>query len=417
MPPKVPPPGLIYIATKYPLLSETFIYEEILALIKLGYRVNFFVLYPTGNSSHGFINDLDENVYYLPPSYSFQVLIGHLYFIFSLPGHYFSVFYKILRETIQNPIVMMKSIYAFSKGVSLANILRKHPQDHIHSHWATMPTTVAYVASRLTGIQFSFTSHAWDIFKERAMLGVKLENSLFHTTISQYNKDYIQSLSPALADKIHVIRCGINVDQFIFRTPYQVKTPIEILFIGRLVEKKGVLKLIEACERLRSKGHDFICNIIGDGPQSKQASELINIYGLQNCVNMVGGLRREQLIRYWENASMFVLPCTIEENGNRDGIPVVLMEAMALGIPVISTTVSGIPELVEDGISGLLVSPQDIGALCDAILRIIEDVGLVQQLIDNARDKVVSEYNISVNAMKKAELIELHIKRRQENDI
>ncbi len=413
MPSKLLPHGLVYLATKYPLLSETFIYEEILALKNNGYKVYFFVLYPTRKLSHGFIKDLDSEVYYLPPIFSIPSFLAHFFFLFSSPKLYFSIIFMILKETIHNPIVMMKSIFAFGKGVSLANVLRKYPQDHIHSHWATLPTTVAYVASRFTGIQFSFTSHAWDIFKERTMLDVKLDHALFHATISQYNKDYIQNLSPATADKIYVNRCGVNLEQFVFRSPYQVKTPFEILFVGRLVEKKGVLKLIEACERLRSKGYKFVCNIVGDGSQEKQARELINSYKLQNFIFLLGGLTREQLLPFWEKASVFVLPCTIEKNGNRDGIPVVLMEAMASGIPVISTTVSGIPELVVDGITGLLVEPDDIDALCNSMMRIIEDIDLVQNIVDNARNIVVSEYNISVNAMKKAKLIETYINKEK----
>ncbi len=413
MPSKLLPHGLIYLATKYPLLSETFIYEEILTLKNNGSRVYFFVLYPTRKLSHGFIKSLDENVYYLSPIFSIHSFLSHFHFLFSSPKLYINVFFTILKETIKNPIVMMKSLYAFGMGVSLANILRKYPQDHIHSHWATIPTTVAYVASRLTGIQFSFTSHAWDIFKERAMLEVKLESALFHTTISQYNKDYIENLSPTTASKVYVNRCGVNVEQFVFRTPYKVNTPIEILFVGRLVEKKGVLKLIEACEKLHRKGYNFVCNIVGDGPQEKQARELIKRYNLQDRINLVGGLPREQLLPFWENASVFVLPCIVEKNGNRDGIPVVLMEAMASGIPVISTRVSGIPELVVDGITGLLVEPDDTDALCNSMMRIIEDIDLVQNLIDNAHDIVLSEYNISLNAMKKAKLIETYINKEK----
>lgn len=414
---KIPSRGLVYLATKYPLLSETFIYEEILTLKRMGYQVCFFVLYATGKNTHEFAKELEESVYYLPANFSIKSFLGHFYFLLFSPKRYFGILLMVLRETLREPLVMLKSIYAFGKGVSLANILRKIPQNHIHAHWATMPTTVALVASRLTDTQYSFTSHAWDIFKEPAMLDTKLENAVFHTTISQYNKNYLKSLNPEMANKIYVNRCGVNLDQFVFRSIYPAKKKVEILFVGRLVEKKGTLKLIDACLRLRKGGYDFVCNIIGNGPQKQQLEKIVKKYNLEGYVNLVGGLPREQLRQYWENAGMFVLPCIIERDGNRDGIPVVLMEAMASGIPVISTMVSGIPELIDDGVTGLLVKPDDIDALSGAMLKIIEDVTLAQQLVENARAKVVKEYNIKINTGKKAGLIEMHIKQEKKNDV
>ena len=409
--------SMVYLATKYPLLSETFIYEEIIALKKLGYQVRFFVLYATGKTSHQFAEELEGSIYYLPPNFSLSSFLGHLYFLFYKPKQYFETLLTVFKDTVQNPLIMLKSIYAFGKGVTLAKYLKDSLPGHIHSHWATMPTTVALVASKLTGVPFSFTSHAWDIYKEPAMLATKLGSSAFHATISQYNKDYIQQLYPLAADKNFVVRCGVDVERFVFRENYPTKKTPEILFIGRLVEKKGTVKLVEACAKLLQQGYEFICNIIGDGPQRKRIEDAIEKHQLKDRVVLVGELPREQLHEYWTNASMFVLPCAIEKDGNRDGIPVVLMEAMASGIPVISTNISGIPELIEDGRTGLLIPPNDVVLLSEAMMKVINDPGLAQRLIVHARSKIEEEYNVKLNAKQKANLFESHLNQEGRNGL
>ena len=407
---------LIYLATKFPLLSETFIYEEIIALKELGYKVRFFVLYPTGKESHQFTKGMEENIYYLPHNLSITSILGHLNFLLSNPNLYFSTLVTIFKDTILNPLIMLKSLYSFGKGVSLARALRDSLPGHIHSHWATMPTTVAFVASKLIGVTYSFTSHAWDIYKEPAMLATKIQCSAFHVTISQYNQEYVKKLYPPTSDKNYVVHCGVDIDRFTFRKEYpNLKSP-EILFIGRLVEKKGTTNLVEACAKLKKQGYEFVCNIIGDGPQKDQVREAIERHQLQGSVNLVGELPREKLHSYWEKAGMFVLPCTIEKDGNRDGIPIVLMEAMASGIPVVSTNISGIPELIEDKYSGLLLPPDDVEQLSKAMMKIIDNSELAQQLTVNARLKIEQEFNVKINTQKKAKLFDKYLFYDGRND-
>ena len=407
-----PSQNLVYVATKYPLFSETFIYEEIIALKKLGYKVRFFALYPTGNSSHRFTEALADSVFYLPRLISFSSLRGHLHFIGSAPKQYFGALSSVVRDTVRSPKIMLKSLYAFGKGVSLANILRENSPDHIHAHWATMPTTTAFVASQLTGVSYSFTSHAWDIYKEPAMLATKLDTAAFHVTISQYNQEYIQALYPLVAEKTLVSRCGVDVERFGMRQMRPPNQQVEILFVGRLVEKKGTLKLVEACAELHQQGYEFICHIVGDGPERAQVEGAISQHHLQDVVKLTGALPQEQLRQYWATASMFVLPCAIEKNGNRDGIPVVLMEAMAVGIPVISTDISGIPELIEDGVTGLL-SADDPQELSEAMKKLFDDAALAEMLIKNARLKVEREYNIQLNTQKKAALFKAYFANKE----
>jgi glycosyltransferase involved in cell wall biosynthesis len=262
------------------------------------------------------------------------------------------------------------------------------------------------VVSQLLGIPFSFTAHAWDIFKEQAMLPSKLLAADFTVTISKYNLQFLSQLCPTAADRIHVIRCGVNLARFSYRNEYPSASPPHILSVSRLTEKKGVVRIIEACVLLRDQGIDFACTIVGDGPQRAALQRLITARRLQNRVKLVGGLVQSELRELWQRAHVFVLPCTIASDGNRDGIPIALMEAMALGVPVISTTISGIPELIEDGVSGLLVPPDDVDALGQAIVRLLSEPKLATRLAREGRHCVEREYDVRQNTTKKALLFE-----------
>jgi glycosyltransferase involved in cell wall biosynthesis len=261
------------------------------------------------------------------------------------------------------------------------------------------------VIGRLLSIPFSFTAHAWDIFKEQAMLPAKLRAADFVATISEYNRHYLNRLCPAAADRIHVVRCGVNLARFSHQHECRRVDPPLILSVGRLVEKKGLACLVEACARLHDRGIDFTCTIVGDGPQRNALARSIAARDLQEIVKLVGELPQEELCDLWQMACVFALPCTIARNGNRDGIPVALMEAMASGVPVVSTTISGIPELVEDGVTGLLVSSDDAEALSQAISRLLADPGLATRLARAGRQRVEREYDVVRNTRNKARLL------------
>lgn len=397
---------LAYLTTKFPALSETFIYEELLALCELGFDLRFFAFYSTGERAHSYTQALCDTIIYVPPFFSRAHLAAHWHFARARPGPYRAAVSQIIRETWRTPAILGKSLYAFCKGVALAHILGTDgdlPQ-HLHAHWATMPTTAALVVSQLLDIPFSFTAHAWDIFKEQAMLPAKLRAADFAVTISEYNRRHLRQLCPAATDRIHVIRCGVNLTRFPYHHERAIADPPRILTVGRLVEKKGLRWLIEACAQLRSQGFDFICAIVGGGPQRSALEQLIVAHSLQDAVKLTGGLPQEELRGLWQTASLFALPCTVTRNGNRDGIPVVLMEAMASGIPVVSTAVSGIPELVEDGVTGLLVPPNDASQLGQAMGRLLADPQLSARLAWAGRRRVEREYDVTRNTLDKARL-------------
>lgn len=401
------PPRLAYLTTKFPRLSETFIYEELLTLGDMDVDVCLLAFYHTGERAHGYMQAMQDMVIYAPPILSRAHLAAHWHFVRSCLDSYRAALVQIIGGVWRTPVILGKSLYAFCKGVALAHILVTNgnlPQ-HLHAHWATMPTTAAMVIGQLLDIPFSFTAHAWDIFKEQAMLPAKLRAADFTVTISEYNRRYLSQLCPAAADRIHVVRCGVNLARFSHRREYRNANPPHILSVGRLVEKKGLSYLVDACAHLRDGGIDFTCTIVGDGPQRDALERLIAARDLQEIVKLAGGLPQEDLCDLWQMACVFVLPCTITRNGNRDGIPVVLMEAMASGVPVVSTTVSGIPELVEDGVTGLLVPPDDAEALSQAISHLLADPDLAARLARAGRQRVEREYDVVRNTRNKAHLL------------
>jgi len=245
--------------------------------------------------------------------------------------------------------------------------------DHIHAHFVLDACTYAMLISMLLGIPYSFTAHAHDIFipGRAQLLEEKLSRSKFAICISEYNKNFILEKFPKVrADKLSIIHCGLEPKRFNPK-PEKKNDIFTVLAIGRLVEQKGFKYLLKACEILKKhRGLEFVCNIIGEGRDRHLLETIIFESHLSDNVRLLGALEQKAVIEYLRDADLFVLPCVVEKNGSMDGIPVALMEAMALGIPVISTTVSGIPELVENG-AGLLVEERDIHGLAMAIKSVL----------------------------------------------
>ena len=287
----------------------------------------------------------------------------------------------------------------FLQGGYLAGEVEQRGLQHLHAHFARGAASVALVAARLTGITFSFTAHANDLFVAPAMLPEKLAAARFAIAISEYNRQFLWRLASGRAgrDKVFVVRCGIEMSRFAPAAPPSSPVPV-ILGVGRLVEKKGFRYLIAACELLARRGYAFTCEIAGDGPEAAELQRMIDAAGLAERVRLAGPVFQEDLNRHLAAAQIFALPCVVAADGDMDGIPNSLMEAMAMELPVVSTTVTGIPELVVNEQTGLLVPPQDAAALAGALARLLDDPGLRACLGRTGRVKVVAEFEIDKNA-------------------
>jgi glycosyltransferase involved in cell wall biosynthesis len=279
----------------------------------------------------------------------------------------------------------------------------------LHSHFAWLSGAAAWISARLLGLPFTVTVHAYDVYSYTNDLLRLVSSQATHVVaISEYNRQQVAALGTCPAQAISVIHCGVNLAQLQGQPQRQVESPdsepLRLLSVGSLVAKKGHTHLITACHLLRQRGLSFTCTIIGGGPDEPTLRQQIQTYGLQNQVKLLGARPHPEIVAAYHQHDLFVLASVVTPDGDRDGIPVVLMEAGAVGLPLISTQVSGIPELVRHGQTGWLVPPGDTAALADAIAALDADPALRACLGQNARALVEAEFAIESNALHLAAL-------------
>lgn len=388
---------IAYLAQTYPGLTT--VYREVLALQAKGLALKTFAtwrprLEAVSEEARGLIGE----TFYIFPIHWPAFLKAHATYLLTRPLTYLSTLAFVLTRPGQSLAKRRRTLLHFAEAVYLAAEVEKRHIHHIHVHFALNAATLALVVERLTGVPFSFTAHANDIFADQVILREKIEAARFIVAISEYNKRFLVEYAgnPQIAEKIHVIHSGIPIADFSPEAqPAHISTaPPLILSVGRLVEKKGFPFLIRACEHLRDRGYHVRCVIVGSGPQEEILRRLIRDLDMEDWIELPGWLDQTQVRTYLEETTIFALPCIVAANGDRDGIPAVLMEAMAMAKPCVSTTVSGIPELIEDSHSGLLVPEKDEIALADALSRLLDDPQLAGQLGQAGREKVRRAFDL-----------------------
>ncbi|MDH3285411.1 MAG: glycosyltransferase, partial [Acidobacteriota bacterium] len=266
---------------------------------------------------------------------------------------------------------------------------------HFHAHFATRATTAALLASSISGIPYSFTAHAFDIYRSSVrpqVLSDKIRNASFVVTISEANREYLKGVANGSAANVALVRNGIDLQRF-RPNGATADPPFTVLSVARLVEKKGLPVLVAACRILRDRGVSFRCQIIGRGRQRPQLLDLIDRWDLRRTVRLLGGRRQGEVLEFYRSAHAYVLPSIVGGDGNKEGLPVSIVEALACGLPVVSTPIAGIPEVVTHGTNGLLVPPGDAAALADALQRIITDRATYDRLRNNARRTVEKSFD------------------------
>src|SRR5436309_6277412 len=261
--------------------------------------------------------------------------------------------------------------------------LREMRIGHVHAHFMGMAARTAFWIHRFFPVTFSFTAHANDIFAPRNFevgLDKLVDTAQVIVTVSDYAKEFLQEQFPERSDRVHRIYNGLNLAEF-GHADFTSAPPL-ILAVGRLIAKKGFADLIRACGLIAARGKFFRCEIIGEGPPEKQLREPIERLNLQNRVVLSSAKLLREVRRRLIAANVFVLPSVVDSEGGMDNLPTVIMEAMATGLPVISTTIGGIPEMVVENETGFLVQPDDPSALADAIEKLINDPALAQKMGD-----------------------------------
>jgi len=380
-----------YVVKRYPRYSETFIVNEILAHEAAGMEVEIFSLLPPEDGHfQDAISRVRAPVTYLPAK---GLKLRDFWSTLDEAGEILPDLWGSLEEARGG------DVHHVYQAIVLAREVRLRGITHLHAHFATASTTVARLAARFAGVPYTLTAHAKDIFHESVRpedLRRKLGDAAAAVTVSDYNQEYLREKYGRAAQKVRRIYNGLELERFSYEEPGE-RAP-EIVAVGRLVEKKGFADLIEACSVLRDRGVDFRCRIVGLGEQESELRASIESLGLGDRVELPGPRPQSALIGAVQGAAVFAAPCVVGSDGNRDGLPTVLLEAMALGTPCVSTAVTGIPEVLRDGETGLMVPQRDPAALADAIERLLGDPTLRVELADRARRLIEEEFDVHRNA-------------------
>lgn len=396
---------IAYLMSRFPTIAETFILYEMLELKELGLQIEIFPLIrQTEPVKHTEVDMLAPQVHY-SQLLSAATIAAQFYWLSKKPRLYVRVWWETIRHNLQSPKFFSRSLVVLPLAALFARQMEELGIKHIHAHWATHPTLAAYIIKQLTGLSYSFTAHANDIFLEQVMLEEKIRQASFVVTISEYNRQFLGRLYQGLVgQKIFVIHCGIDAEIFQVRPAKKVNDHFTILCVARLEAEKGHRYLIESCAQLRDQGVNFRCLLVGDGGKRAEIEAQIRQFNLADHITLLGFQPRHRVRELLAEADIMVLPSVVTDKGGQEGIPVALMEALAVGLPAISTAISGIPELIEDGKTGLLVPQHDGQALAEAILKLYHtDLG--EQLAARGRAKVMKEFNLRTNAARLYELL------------
>ena len=426
-----------YVLKGYPRLSEIFITSEIYRLEQLGMKLRLAVIKRGDEISRdGIFSRIQAGPNYLPQTSSLSETSLRRWLSLHL-----SNFVPALRSVLrQRPLGFMRAgAVAFAQAVRARRSFVAWPRKlylkeflqavwiaqlliesgdvrHVHAHFSHGATTVAWFTSIITGLPFSFTAHAKDIYCDSlnpaGWLRRKLRAARFVVTCTDANREHLLKLEPGA--NVHCIYHGLNAE-FADLLTNSANTPqkngrLRALGVGRLVPKKGFDVLVDACAILKQRGFNFETIIAGEhGEHESELREQIEARGLKDLVRLTGPLEQTRLYTEYQNADVFCLPCRVLDNGDRDGLPNVLMEAMACGLPVITTPVSGIPEIIKDGRNGTLVPPNDAEALANAIQRISSNRMLARNLGRAGRLTVLERFDGDKTAMELAALFATNV--------
>ena len=387
-------------------LNMTFVINEIEAHQQAGWHIlPLASCRPphTGNFSSIMAQWIERGVH--RPSCLTQ--IGHiLREVVAHPFRFFRVCCWLAYLAICSLSEYAKALYELPAACYFAHRCREFDAQHIHVHFASRSLSLGLMLGILTNLPVSCTVHAFDIFtRNPGSLRPRLAKCRFIAAISKFNIEYLSNTcGKSVADLCHVVHCGIDTGKF--RTVSRQPQPGRMLCVARLEPKKGLDVAIEACVKLRDLKVKFLLQIIGDGPEKTHLERQVHRLGLQDYVVLLGPKANDKLVPFFRKACVFLMPCVKTQDGDMDGIPVAMMEAMACQVPVVSTTISGIPELVEDGVTGRLVQEREVDALTEVLKELLGDMDEIGRLGKAAREHVLKGFSVYENAAKLRELIE-----------
>lgn len=389
--------AIAVVMTWFPRIDETYILREINELEQHGQPV---VVVPIVRETPLVVHE--EAKRWVPralytPFLSREILASNLRAFFATPLRYLKLLATLIAGTFWRPSTLVRTLSIVPKAVHLARTLTTMGIRHVHSHFATHASTLAFAISYMSDITFSFTVHGPDVFVHRLLLREKLRRAKFVRCVSVFNKAFLAGLYPHITEgKLEVVRTGVNPDIYDAesRRPHAPRLRPRILSVAALTPRTGFSFLIDACARLVRDGVDVECLIVGSGPLRPATEQWIGRNGLSDHVRILGNLPQHEVARLMGETDIFVLPSIIATDGQMDGIPVSLMEAMAAGKPVVASPVSGIPELVRHEISGLLVDGAYPDRIASAVKRLIENPALRERLGSAAKNVIRDRFDV-----------------------
>ena len=389
---------LVYIIGTYPSLTTTFIDREVRALRALDAEPAIIsIRRPRGRLS------LDQErtrgrVIYLLPCKARRLLASHFRFALLKPLKYFGTLIYLLTRRHPDWKSRLMTFLHFGEGVVAARLIETLGGSHIHAHFVDRAATLALTAGRLLALPYSVTAHANDIYVRPVLLAEKVSGARFVATCTEYNKAHLTgSLKSCGNTQILCIYHGLDMRRY--QPPVQpAADPPLLVAVGQLKEKKGFAYLLRACKVLRDRGYRFQCHVVGEGPLRTTLEEQIRQLSLDGTVTLFGALSHHEVVEKYRQAAVFVLPCVVAADGDRDGIPNVILEAMAMELPVVATTLSGIPEAIDHEVNGKLVPPGNETLLAEALAELLDDPDRRRTLGEHARRTVAERFDAATNA-------------------
>jgi len=394
---------LAYLVSQYPAVSHTFILREVRGLRALGFDVRVAsVNSPDRPDEHLTTEEREEaaRTFFVKRAGAARVLRAHLSTLWRDPRGWLRGL-RCALDVGTDARRLLWGLFYFGEAVVVSDWMRREGLGHLHVHFGTAASTVALVASRVAPVTLSMTVHGPDEFYDAPgyRLEEKIEACDFVACIGTYARSQVMKLSsPSQWSKFEVSPLGVDPDLFVPPPPHAADGRFEVLCVGRLVPAKGQHVLLAAVERMARRGVPVLLRVAGDGPDRASLEGFVDAHGLRDHVVFEGAVNQDRVREFYARADAFALASFAE------GIPVVLMEAMSMGIPCVSTCITGIPELIRDGIDGLLVPASDDEALADALERLASDRELRRGLGASARLRVRAKYDLGRNTHRLAEI-------------
>jgi colanic acid/amylovoran biosynthesis glycosyltransferase len=382
-------PRVLYVLSRFPCYDEAFLLREIHAVSE---RLDTWVfsLRPSRDPVvHEEARDLAPRTLSVAYLLSPRIVRAHLRLLRRRPRHYAAALRRLLTGNWRSPEFLLKNLVLVPKAGWLAVWAMENGVTHLHAGWATYPASVALFVSDVTGLPFSFSGHAHDIYLDTTQLAEKVRRAAFVTTCTASNAVHLGTFAPERARSVRVVRHGIRLSRF-GRAP-EGEGPLRILSVGTLHPHKGFAQLLDALERLADEGCDFRCTIVGGGPLEADLRRRAARAGLTGRVTLTGALTQADVVQHFARSSVFVLMAQPEWHW---GVPNVIVEALAAGNAVVTTRFGSVEELIQDGVTGLLVPPRDPPALAAAIRRLEADEALGRRLAAAGREIVAREYDL-----------------------